>query len=81
CLLDLAIADPAGLGGDKMLTAFAKAREPDVRLRVSGIDALNRSSIAAAPFLHSLRASGIKVLHGAAPLRHSIMKLGLGAGR
>jgi 2-octaprenyl-6-methoxyphenol hydroxylase len=50
-------------------------------LRVAGIDALNRASIAGHPLAQNLRVAGIKALHGAAPIRRRLMKLGLGAGR
>jgi 2-octaprenyl-6-methoxyphenol hydroxylase len=80
-LLDLAEADRDGLGGRKMLDAYARARHPDIRLRVMGIDALNRASQADAPLLRDLRATGVKALHDLAPVRRGLMKLGLGAGR
>jgi 2-octaprenyl-6-methoxyphenol hydroxylase len=62
-----------------MLAAYEKARHSDMRLRVTGIDALNRTSMAASPLIHDLRAMGVKALHDAAPIRHRLMKLGLGA--
>src|SRR5690606_6609234 len=40
CLLDLAAADPAGLGSAKMLDAYHRARHAEVGLRVAGVDAL-----------------------------------------
>jgi 2-octaprenyl-6-methoxyphenol hydroxylase len=80
-LLDLAIADPATLGGQKMLDAYARAREADIRLRVAGIDLLNRASMAGVPLLRDLRATGVKVLHDLTPVRRGLMRLGLGAGR
>jgi 2-octaprenyl-6-methoxyphenol hydroxylase len=80
-LLDLAVADAAGLGSQKMLDAYARARHADIRLRVAGIDALNRASQADAPFLRDLRATGVRVLHDLTPVRRGLMRLGLGAGR
>ena len=80
-LLDLAEADRDGLGGRQMLDAYARARHPDIRLRVLGIDALNRASQADTPLLRDMRAIGVKVLHDLAPVRRELMKLGLGAGR
>ncbi|MEM8536903.1 MAG: UbiH/UbiF family hydroxylase [Pseudomonadota bacterium] len=79
CLLDLAKADPDGVGSPEMLAAYAKARHPDIRLRVAGIDALNRASIAASPSFHALRSKGIEALYGVAPVRRTLMQLGLGA--
>ncbi len=80
-LLDLATADPANLGAQKMLDAYARAREADIRLRVAGIDLLNRASMAGNPLLRDLRATGVKVLHDLMPVRRGLMRLGLGAGR
>ncbi|MGZ9811598.1 FAD-dependent oxidoreductase [Pseudoroseicyclus sp. H15] len=76
-LLDL--ATPESLGTPQMLSAYARRREPDVRARVLGIDALNRAAIAGAPALRDLRAFGLSALHGTPPVRHSLMRLGLGA--
>jgi 2-octaprenyl-6-methoxyphenol hydroxylase len=78
-LLDLAADNRDTLGQPAMLTAYEKARHSDMRLRVTGIDALNRTSMAASPLIHDLRAMGVKALHDAAPIRHRLMKLGLGA--
>ncbi|UTH47210.1 FAD-dependent monooxygenase [Loktanella salsilacus] len=78
-LLDLAVGNRDTLGQPAMLAAYEKARHSDMRLRVTGIDALNRTSMAANPLIHDLRAMGVKALHDAAPIRHRLMKLGLGA--
>jgi 2-octaprenyl-6-methoxyphenol hydroxylase len=78
-LLDLAADNRDTLGQPAMLAAYEKARHSDMRLRVTGIDALNRTSMAASPLIHDLRAMGVKALHDAAPIRHRLMKLGLGA--
>ncbi|MGV6848374.1 MAG: UbiH/UbiF family hydroxylase [Marinibacterium sp.] len=77
-LLDLALADPAGLGSPKMLDAYARARTPDIRVRMAGVDALNRASMAGLPGLRAARGLGLALLHDAAPLRRAVMKLGLG---
>ncbi|KAA9010127.1 UbiH/UbiF family hydroxylase [Histidinibacterium aquaticum] len=78
-LLDLAREAPDSLGDRQMLDRYHRRRHPDVRLRVQGIDLLNRTSMAAAPALRDLRARGIETLYGIAPLRRSLMRLGLGA--
>jgi len=78
-LLELAVQNRADLGGQKMLDAFQKSRHGDVKLRVTGIDALNRASIAGNPIIQDMRAAGIKALYGAAPIRRKLMQLGLGA--
>ena len=79
CLLELANAHPSDLGHVKMLDTYTKRRHPEAALRVAGIDALNRASMAGSPLVHSLRATGIRALHDAAPIRRGLMKLGLGA--
>ena len=79
CLLDLAIARRADLGDRKMLDAYHARRHPEVVLRVKGVDALNRASIAGSPLLRDLRAKGIEALYSVAPLRKTLMQMGLGA--
>lgn len=79
CLLDLAEARRDGLGDAKMLDAYARRRHPEVVLRVRGVDALNRASIAGSPTFRDLRAKGIEALYGLAPVRKTLMQLGLGA--
>ncbi|MEJ6401515.1 UbiH/UbiF family hydroxylase [Yoonia sp. 2307UL14-13] len=78
-LLELAQNDPAGLGNEKMLSAYERARRADIALRVTGIDVLNRTSIAGHPFMQELRSRGITALHDIAPIRRAVMQLGLGA--
>jgi 2-octaprenyl-6-methoxyphenol hydroxylase len=79
CLLDLAAAAPDQLGAPAMLDTYARKRHPDIKLRVTGIDALNRASIAGSPMMQSLRAKGIEALYGVTPLRQTLMQMGLGA--
>lgn len=81
CLLDLAQAQRADLGGHKMLDSFARARHPDIKLRIAGIDMLNRASMAGGPLAQDMRAKGIQLLYGLTPVRRKLMELGLGAGR
>ncbi len=79
CLLDLAAQAPDRLGSSDMLDRYARRRHPDIIARVAGIDALNRASMAGAPVARDLRARGIEALHGLAPVRRGLMRLGLGA--
>ena len=79
CLLDLATEQPDQLGAPAMLDTYARKRHPDIKLRVTGIDALNRASMAGNPLAQSLRTKGIEALYGVAPVRRSLMQLGLGA--
>jgi len=78
-LLDLATENPAQLGSAEMLRRYHRARWPEIRARVTGIDLLNRASMAENPLLRDLRHAGLKTLHSVAPLRKALMKAGLGA--
>ncbi|MGV6812347.1 MAG: UbiH/UbiF family hydroxylase [Brevirhabdus sp.] len=79
-LLDLAVARPDDLGDQAMLNAYHKARWLEVRTRVSGIDLLNRASMAGNQLLKDARFRGLDALYGFQPVRKGLMKLGLGAG-
>ncbi len=77
-LLELAQARREGLGDAVMLAAYHRKRHAEVVARVLGIDALNRASMATAQPLRDLRKFGLNLLHGITPLRHAVMKAGLG---
>jgi 2-octaprenyl-6-methoxyphenol hydroxylase len=74
-MIDLASARREEIGNESWLLAYSRAREPDIRLRAMGIDVLNRASIGG---LGSLRALGLRAMHDVAPVRHALMRLGLG---
>lgn len=78
-LLDLAKADPAGLGSAAMLQTYQRKRRSEVALRVKGIDLLNRASMVETPLLRNARAAGLNALYGMAPVRKMLMQMGLGA--
>ena len=78
-LLDLAGHHP--LGSDDMLTRYHQRRWPKVRARLAGIDALNRAAQAGAPPLRDLRAAMLALLHATPPIRHALMRAGIGADR
>ena len=78
CLRDLASARPEGLGDAAMLEAYHKARIRDVKLRVQGIDLLNRTSMVTARPLRDARALGLSALYSLAPVRRLLMQMGLG---
>ncbi|SLN39389.1 2-octaprenylphenol hydroxylase [Roseivivax jejudonensis] len=78
-LLDLAETHRADPGTPAVLDAYARARRPDIALRVGGIAALNRISQIATPGLRDLRAVGLGALHDLPPVRRALMQLGLGA--
>lgn len=80
-LLDLAQKRPEALGDAQMLEAYHKARFADIRLRVTGIDMLNRASQATSPLARDARAFGLKTLHQVTPVRKTLMELGLGTRR
>lgn len=75
-LLDLARRHE--LGSPSMLDAYQRRRHPEVTARVLGVDALNRASMLGAPSLRDLRAAALNALYSLAPLRKTLMKVGLG---
>ena len=77
-LLDLAQANPADLGSDAMLATYARRRGLDVKLRIAGVDLLNRASMIDSQPLRDLRAGALNALYSVAPLRRLMMKAGLG---
>lgn len=78
-LLDLSVQHRDDLGGAAMLDAYQRARHGDIKLRVAGIDMLNRTSMAGNPLAQEARRAGIKALHGIKPIRTRLMQMGLGA--
>lgn len=78
-LRELAVTHRGALGSREMLDAYARGRLADIRVRIAGIDALNRASMAEARPLRDLRAVGLNAIHGLEPLRKTLMQLGLGA--
>ncbi|UWQ78407.1 UbiH/UbiF family hydroxylase [Leisingera sp. S132] len=77
-LLDLAEARPEALGDAQMLAAYHKARHNEILLRVKGIDLLNRTSMLSPRPLRDLRAFGLNALYSLAPVRKTLMQMGLG---
>ena len=78
-LLDLAQENPKGLGEPAMLQRYARRRHTEIRARVAGIDLLNRASMLRARPLRDVRAMGLGAIHALAPVRRTLMQLGLGA--
>lgn len=78
-LLDRVQAAPGDPGDAQILDGYARARSADIKVRIAGIDALNRTSMAGQPMLQGLRNFGIRALHHAGPVRRGLMELGLGA--
>lgn len=77
-LLDLCRQAPHEIGNVAMLEAYQKARYTDVATRTLGVSALNKTSIAGPQMVRDLRAAGLKAIHDIAPIRRSLMKLGIG---
>ncbi|WBU58987.1 UbiH/UbiF family hydroxylase [Paracoccus albus] len=74
-LLDLSKDDP---GSTESLRIFQRRRWAEARLRLAGIDLLNRASMIGAPPLRDLRAAGLGAIYGIRPVRRLLMKAGLG---
>lgn len=80
-LLALAEKHRADPGVPAVTDAFHRARHLEVQARVTGIDLLNRASMAENPLLRDLRAKALDALYSARPIRQTLMRAGLGAGR
>ncbi len=66
------------IGSRDLLDRYHRARHAETLARVLGIDALNRAAMARHQGLRDLRLAGLRGLHGLAPARRAVMKLGLG---
>ena len=77
-LLELACDNREDPGQQKLLDRFHKARHTEVQTRVTGIDLLNRASMAEKQVLRDVRASGLNALYSLAPVRKTLMQMGLG---
>ena len=77
-LLDLAKDAPGDLGSRTMLESYHRKRFAEVKLRVKGIDMLNRASMVSARPLRDARAFGLNALYAFSPVRKTLMQMGLG---
>lgn len=66
------------IGDQQILRRYEQKRMPDLKLRLNGVNALNVTSMSNNSLLHDVRAKGIETLHAFAPVRKSLMRLGLG---
>ncbi len=67
------------IGSSATLTAYNKARRSDILSRTFAVDMMNRSLISGGfPPIHLARGFGIHILKNIAPLRHLIMRQGMG---
>ena len=78
CLLDLVNANRDDPGVAAVTETYHRRRHWEVQARVTGVDILNRASMAGAQPLRDLRARGLDLLYGTRPVRQTLMKLGLG---
>ena len=79
---DLCVAARArgvDIGAPEVLDRYARARRPDLMLRIAGLDLLNRAAMAGSGPLRELRRAGLATLHNVGPVRRAAMRLGLGA--
>lgn len=79
-LVDLAGQHSQDLGSLAMLNSYHRIRIHDIRIRSTAIDLLNRLTMSNNTLLHRIRATGLSVVHDWAPVRHGIMRFGLGIG-
>ncbi|MFC3615603.1 UbiH/UbiF family hydroxylase [Lutimaribacter marinistellae] len=77
-LLELSEAHREDPGAVDLLDRYHKARHRDISLRVQGIDMLNRASMWQAQPLRDARAMGLNALYSMAPVRKTLMQMGLG---
>ena len=61
-----------------MLDAYHRSRHLEVKARVAGIDMLNRASQLHAQPLRDARAMGLNAIYAMAPVRKTLMQMGLG---
>ena len=78
-LLELAEAAPDRLGDLEMLESYHRRRHWEVSARVRGIDLLNRASMMHAQPLRDARAMALNTIYSLAPVRKTLMQMGLGA--
>jgi 2-octaprenyl-6-methoxyphenol hydroxylase len=78
-LLELAEAAPERIGDRAMLETYHRRRHWEVRARVAGIDLLNRASMMRAQPLRDARAQALGAIYSLAPVRKTLMQMGLGA--
>ncbi|HMS94091.1 MAG TPA: UbiH/UbiF family hydroxylase [Tabrizicola sp.] len=78
CLMALAEAHRGDPGQPAVTDAYHRQRHLEAQARVTGIDLLNRASMAASPALRDLRAKALEALYSARPVRQVLMRAGLG---
>jgi 2-octaprenyl-6-methoxyphenol hydroxylase len=79
-LARVAAAHAADPGAKAALSAYDRARRPDILARSSAVDMLNRSLLSAKLPAQAARAAGLSLLRVAPPLRAFFMREGLRTG-
>lgn len=77
-LVSLTTADPGAIGAPAMLDRYHRRRHPEVLARVTGVDLLNRASMAGAQPLRDLRMTALNALYGVPLVRKTLMRAGMG---
>jgi 2-octaprenyl-6-methoxyphenol hydroxylase len=67
------------IGGEATLGRYARARAPDIALRTTAVDVLNRSLLASFGLVDAARGFGLAALGAIGPLRRLAMREGLGS--
>jgi 2-octaprenyl-6-methoxyphenol hydroxylase len=80
CLLDHSLQHRNDPGVPAVTEAYHRRRHWEVQARVTGIDLLNRASMAGAQPLRDLRSQALDLLYSARPVRQTLMRAGLGMG-
>ncbi|MBL4627627.1 MAG: UbiH/UbiF family hydroxylase, partial [Roseicyclus sp.] len=57
---------------------YTRARHTEVKARVTGVDALNRASMADGQGVRDMRLRALNGLYSVAPVRRLLMRAGLG---
>ena len=74
------LAGAVDIGDEGLLRTYHRARHGDVKLRMAGVDFLNRTSIARNPLLKAARPWGLEAIHTLPPIRKALMRMGVGMG-
>lgn len=77
-LVQEALHSGRDIGSDALLDHFERMRKPDILLRQTGVDLLNRAAMADRQLLIDARRRLLEALHGITPLRQTAMRAGLG---
>ena len=79
-LVKATISNPTDPGADTVLSAYDRARRPDITARTGAVDALNRALLSSLLPAQIARATGMAFLDMAAPLRSLFMREGMRPG-